>query len=95
MKQKIKELVSNLWDKVDYSVRRVCYGLSPLERLITILAFCAVFGIMSIYMTVSSIYNIGKNDAKKEYLEIEHIQKLELSSPSNDSIKFKNSKKND
>jgi len=59
-------------------------GLSPERRLITILAFCIIFGSMSIYITVSSIYNIGKRDAEKKYLEIEHIEKFELQH-SNDS----------
>jgi hypothetical protein len=87
MKLKIKELLNALRDKVDSVLRRLCYGLSPSERLATILSFCVIFGIASIYMTVSSIYNIGKNDAKREFLELEHIKRLELQH-SNDSINF-------
>jgi hypothetical protein len=70
---------------MEVGLRGFCYGLSPLQRLITILVFCVLLGMMSIYMTVSSIYNIGKRDAQKEFLEVEHLQELNLSS-TNDSI---------
>ena len=73
-------------DWVDYGLRRMCGELTPEKRLITILAMCVIFGIGSIYMTVSSIYNIGKRDAEQKYLELEHIKRLELEH-SNDSIK--------
>jgi hypothetical protein len=93
MKRKIKEFLNNLRDKVDYGLRWLCYGLSPAGRLITILVFCIGFGITSIYMTVSSIYHIGKSDAKKEFLEMEHFEQLKLQSQSNDSINFINQQK--
>jgi hypothetical protein len=76
---------------VDYGLRRMCGELTPEKRLITILAMCVIFGIGSIYMTVSSIYNIGKRDAEQKYLELEHIKRLELQY-SNDSIKQLNRK---
>ena len=82
----IKQQINRFRDWTDGGLRRVCGGLSPKWRLITILAFCVIFGSMSIYMTVSSIYNnIGKRDAKKKYMEIGHIKEFELQH-SNDSI---------
>jgi len=80
----IKKQINTFRDQIDDGLRRMCGGLSPERRLITILAFCIIFGSMSIYITVSSIYNIGKRDAEKKYLEIEHIEKFELQH-SNDS----------
>jgi len=80
-----KKEINRFRDWTDGGLRRVCSGLSPKRRLITILAFCVIFGSMSIYMTVSSIYNIGKRDAEKKYMEIGHIKEFELQH-SNDSI---------
>lgn len=80
----IKKQINTFRDRIDDGLRRMCGGLSPERRLITILAFCIIFGSMSIYITVSSIYNIDKRDAEKKYLEIEHIEKFELQH-SNDS----------
>jgi hypothetical protein len=87
MKLNIKELLSNLWGELDYGLRWLCYGLSPFGRFIAIIVFCVIFGIMSLYITISSIYDIGKNDAKKELLELEHIKQLEWKH-TNDSINF-------
>ena len=81
----IKQQINRFRDWTDGGLRLVCGGLSPKWRLITILAFCAIFGSMSIYMTVSSIYNIGKCDTEKKYMEIGHIKEFELQH-SNDSI---------
>ena len=64
-------------------LHRMCNGLSPDQRIITIVVFCTVLGVMSVYMTVSSIYSIGRRDA--ELIQIEHIKTLELKQ-SNDSI---------
>ena len=82
----IKKQLTRFRDWIDYGLRRMCGKLTPEKRLITILAMCVLFGIGSIYMTVSSIYNIGKRDAEQKYLEIEHMKRLELEH-SNDSIK--------
>ena len=87
----MKKLINKFLDWVDYGLRRMCGELTPEKRLITILAMCVIFGIGSIYMTVSSIYNIGKRDAEQKYLELEHIIRLELQY-SNDSIKQLNRK---
>ncbi len=87
----MKKLIRIFLDWVDYGLRRMCGELTPEKRLITILAMCVIFGIGSIYMTVSSIYNIGKRDAEQKYLELEHIKRLELQY-SNDSIKQLNMK---
>ena len=87
----MKKLINKFLDWVDYGLRRMCGELTPEKRLITILAMCVIFGIGSIYMTVSSIYNIGKRDAEEKYLVLEHIKRLELQY-SNDSIKQLNRK---
>ena len=87
----MKKLINKFLDWVDYGLRRMCGELTPEKRLITILAMCVIFGIGSIYMTFSSIYNIGKRDAEQKYLELEHIKRLELQY-SNDSIKQLNRK---
>jgi hypothetical protein len=43
-----------------------------------------LYGILAVYLTVTSIYSIGKRDAEKEFMKIQHIQQLELQK--NDSI---------
>ena len=50
-------------------------GLSA-RRLAVLLTMFLFFGISSVYIFVSAIYDIGKNEGQR--IEIEHIQMLEL-----------------
>jgi hypothetical protein len=50
--------------------------MTPDRRVILILTMLFMFGGLSIYMTVSSIYNIGKKSGQQ--LEIERIETLRL-----------------
>ena len=56
--------------------RRMCGRITPGKRLAVILLMFFFFGGLSIYITVSSIYNIGKRDGQR--LQIEHIRQLPL-----------------
>ena len=62
-------------------LRRLAGRISPDMRVAIILVTLVAFGSLSVYMTVSSIYRIGRNDGKE--LGIEHIRRLQLP---NDSI---------
>jgi hypothetical protein len=89
MKTKIMDLLHRLWERIDYGIRWVCYGISPAGRLIIILTFFLLYGILAVCVTVSSIYNMGKSDAEKEFIELQHIETLKLQ---NDSINILNQK---
>ena len=60
----------------DDRLRRMCGRITPGKRLAVILVMFFFFGGLSIYITVSSIYNIGKRDGRR--LQIEHIRQLPL-----------------
>ena len=47
-----------------------------LRRLAVILVMFLLFGGLSVYITVSSIYHIGKRDGQR--LQIEHIRQFPL-----------------
>ena len=82
MKMK-KNCIEKVQDWVDDKLRRMCGRITPGKRLAVILLMFVFFGGMSIYITVSSIYNIGKRDGQR--LQIEHIRQLPLQQ-ANDSI---------
>lgn len=63
--------ITNAQDWVDDTLRRLCGRITPEKRLVVILVMFVFFGGMSIYITVSSIYNIGKRDGQQ--LQIEHL----------------------
>ena len=80
MKQKINEF----WNEVEIKLKRLCGRPTPMKRLITVIIMCVVFATVNLWYVYNSIYNIGKNDAEKEFLKLRHIEGLPL--PNNDSI---------
>lgn len=68
--------IRKIQDWVDEKLRRMCGCITPEKRLVVLLGMFAIFGIMSIYIVLSAIYNIGKNEGRQ--IEIEHIKMLEL-----------------
>ena len=82
-----KNCIEKVQDWVDDKLRRMCGRITPGKRLAVILLMFVFFGGMSIYITVSSIYNIGKQNGQR--LQIEHIRQLPLQQ-ANDSINLLN-----
>lgn len=72
----IGKLIVKVQDWIDEKLRHLCGRITPDMRVVIILVMFVVFGGLSVYMTVSSIYNIGKSDGRE--LGIEHIKRLQL-----------------
>jgi len=81
MKMKVKEFSKS---KIEFYLRRICGRPSPTKRLVIVLLVCVKLAAINIYFLFSSVYSIGKNDAQKDLLQIEHIEGLKI--PRNDSI---------
>jgi hypothetical protein len=78
MKRKIKEFTENSLSEIEYRLRRLCGRPTPAKRLVAVLIMCIVFAVANIWFVVSSIYSIGKKDAEKELIKLQHIETLEL-----------------
>ena len=94
---KLKEVLSDIWSELTYGVRWLCLRPSPGVRLSIIAFLIVASSVANIWFIANSIYNIGKRDARKEFLEIEHAGKLELQhktdsikSIKNEELKIKN-----
>lgn len=72
----MKKLIVKAQDWADDNLRRLCGRITPEKRLAVLLTMFLFFGIASVYIFVSAIYNIGKNEGQR--IEIEHIQRLDL-----------------
>lgn len=72
----VKKAINNFRDRLEDHLRRVCGEITPDKRVIIILTMLLVFGGLSIFMTVSSIYNFGKDKGRR--LEIQRIETLKL-----------------
>lgn len=73
----IKKKLTAVRDWFEDGLRSLLGQITPDGRVIVILVMLFVFGAGSIYMTVSSIYNMGKKNGQQQ-MEIEHIKRLEL-----------------
>ena len=67
----IRKFITKAQDWADGKLRRLAGRISPDMRVAIILVMLAAFGALSVYMTVASIYRIGRNDGKE--LGIEHL----------------------
>ena len=68
-----RNYIGKVRDWADDRLRRMCGRITPGKRLAVILVMFFFLGGLSIYITVSSIYNIGKRDGRR--LQIEHIRR--------------------
>lgn len=74
--RKKKGCIERVQDWADERLRRMCGRITPGKRLAVILVMFFLFGGLSIYITVSSIYSIGKRDGQR--LQIEYIRQYPL-----------------
>lgn len=85
----MKKWIRYVPDRIDDGLRYLCGRMSPDVRLVCVVTMLTGFGCLSIYMTVSSIYRIGRHEG--EQLQMEHIRRMELYRGINkDSINIKN-----
>lgn len=84
----IGRCINKIQDWADNSLRRLCGRITPGKRLAVILTMFLFFSVASVYIFVSGIYNIGKNEGRR--IEIEHIRLLELQRKDsiNNQLKF-------
>ena len=73
----IRKKITNLRDRIEDGLRSLLGQISPDGRIVVILVMLFLFSAASIYITVSSIYNLGKKSGR-EQMQIEHIKRLEL-----------------
>ena len=73
----IRKKITDLRDRIEDGLRSLLGQISPDGRIVVILVMLFLFSAASIYITVSSIYNIGKKSSR-EQMQIEHIERLEL-----------------
>lgn len=72
----VKKLFGRINEWLEDSLRGLLGRMTPDRRVILVLTMLLVFSGLSVYMTVSSIYNIGKKSGVQ--MEIERIETLLL-----------------
>lgn len=72
----IRSLFYQLSYRAEQTLRRLCGRLTPGKRLAVIVTMLIFFSALSLFITIYSIYSIGKKNG--EMLQIDHIDQLEL-----------------
>lgn len=72
----IRSLFYQLSYRSEQALRRLCGRLTPGKRLAVIVTMLIFFSALSLFITIYSIYSIGKKNG--EMLQIDHIDQLEL-----------------
>ena len=82
----IRKIMNRINEWLEDGLRGILGRLTPDRRIILVITMFFVFGGLSIYMTFSSIYNFGKDKAKKMQIEQIESLKLQLEQQQRDSI---------
>ncbi len=70
----MKKFLIRIKDAADNRLRSFCGALTPEKRLAAILIMGALFAIVNFYMIFRAIYDIGRDDAPCESIEITPIE---------------------
>jgi hypothetical protein len=90
MKDKLIKQLCYIRGELTYGIRWLCLCPSPGKRLVTVLVLAAVFGGANIWFVANSIYSMGKRDTEKKFLELQHIEPLDLQHASDSIPSIKN-----
>lgn len=66
----MKKIFVKIKDLAEMKLRGLCAGLSPKKRMTTIIVLTVLFALGNFYMIFRAIYDIGREDAKREVIEI-------------------------
>lgn len=55
-------------------LRALCDRLSPKNRLVAIIVLVVLFALVNFYMIIRAIYDIGREDASQELMQIAPIE---------------------
>ena len=70
----MKKMFVKIKESVEEKLRKLCSGLSPEKRVPAIVVLAALFAIGNFYMIFRAIYDIGREDARQEVIEIEPLE---------------------
>lgn len=78
MKEKISGKLKELGYAIEDKLKSLCGEITPDKRITVILIMLLLFTIGSLYFSISSIYNWGKESERRKQIQIQHIRSLEL-----------------
>ena len=86
---KMIEFIKDATDEITYSLRCLCGKPSPMKRFVMVMVAGSALGIASVFILVSSIYQIGHSSGLKEIPSLNEIRQLHLKNDSINLLKHK------
>ena len=72
----IRKLINKVTDWWEDSLRSLFGRLTPDRRVILIVIMLMTFSGLSVFISFSSVYNLGKDQGEK--MKVDHIERLQL-----------------
>ena len=60
-------------DCIGGRLRGLCDRLTPRQRAIAVIAMASLFALVNFYMIFRAVYDIGREDARREVIRIEPL----------------------
>ena len=57
-------------ESVEEKLRKLCSGLSPEKRMLTVIVLAVLFALGNFYLIFRAIYDIGREDVQRDIIEI-------------------------
>lgn len=70
----MKKFIQKIKDFGEIRLKGLCERISPEKRVMTIVILFALFALVNFYMIFRAIYDIGREDAGQEILQIVPIE---------------------
>ncbi len=71
-----RKLIDKITDWWEDSLRSLFGRLTPNRRVILIVIMLITFSVLSVFISFSSVYNLGKDRGEK--MQMEHISRLQF-----------------
>ena len=70
----MKKILVKIRDLAEGKLRGLCAGLSPKKRVMTVVVLAGLFAVGNFYMIFRAVYDIGREDARREVIKIEPLE---------------------
>ena len=70
----MKQMFVRIKETVAEKLRGLCAGLSPEKRMLTIIVPAVLFALGNFYLIFRAIYDIGREDAQRDLIEIAPLE---------------------
>ena len=66
----MKKMFVKIKESVEEKLRKLCAGLSPEKRVLTVIVLAVLFALGNFYLIFRAIYDIGREDVQRDIIEI-------------------------